>query len=215
VKARDRGRTGDLVLGKRRRPVHHVVGQHSTHAAPRRFAARATRLMPCDDVVEGCGTLLAWVQNIAGGLTREVKRFTSGRVFAGSFGSFRAIHARAKTSWESLCCKHLRAFVGLFIVGLWRSSNLPPSAHEFKHLRSLSQHWTPFGRFVTRFAAAIRPRAMEPLNGAPMARRPVCRRRRRAGIFRGFDPRRVGGSRQVSAQSGRWPRPAPSSRCHW
>src|SRR5262249_46257941 len=72
------------------------------------------------------GTLLAWVQNMAGGLAREVKRFTSGRVFAGSFGFFRAIHARPERQRKPVCRPRLRALVGLFVVARRRSSNLPP-----------------------------------------------------------------------------------------
>src|SRR5262245_20872507 len=63
---------------------------------------------------------------MAGGPSHEVKRFTSGRVFAGSSGFFRAIHARPETPRNSLCRKHLRALVGLLVVGAPCSSNLPP-----------------------------------------------------------------------------------------
>src|SRR5262245_24780900 len=65
---------------------------------------------------------------MAGGPSCEVKRFTSGRVLAGSFGLFRAIHARPETQRQSLCRKHLWALVGLVVVGRPCSSNLPPSA---------------------------------------------------------------------------------------
>ena len=62
-------------------------------------------------------------------VSREVKRFTSGRVFALT-GSFGLSQASAKTPRKSLCCKRLRALVGLLVAGRRRSSNLRPSAHR-------------------------------------------------------------------------------------
>jgi hypothetical protein len=73
------------------------------------------------------GTLLACVRKHGWrpGPRRGVKRFTSGRVFAGSFGFFRGIHARFEAQRRSLCREHLRALVGLVVVGRLCSSNLP------------------------------------------------------------------------------------------
>jgi hypothetical protein len=65
-------------------------------------------------------------RNMADGLGIEVKRFTSGRVFPGSFGFFWASDVPLENAAEALCRQHLRAFVGLPVVGCPGSSNLPP-----------------------------------------------------------------------------------------
>jgi hypothetical protein len=77
---------------------------------------------------------------MAGGLAREVKRFTSGRVFKGLFGFFRAIPRRPETQRKSLCRKRLRALVGFLVVGGRRSSNLPPPfpVHQSHSLLALT-----------------------------------------------------------------------------
>jgi hypothetical protein len=97
---------------------------------------------------------------------REVKRFTSRRVFEGFFGLFRVITRECGTRRKSLQRRHLRALVRFLVVGRHRSSNLPPSARKFQNLRTHFSLWPPFGRFVNEGSSPPRSvRAVEPLNG--------------------------------------------------
>jgi hypothetical protein len=81
--------------------------------------------------------------------TRNPDRSGFEGAIGGFLGPFRDTAARAREQAKPLRHNSFHPFARVSRVPRCAGSNLPPFARGFRYLRSLSDLWTPFGRFLT------------------------------------------------------------------